>query len=179
MSCQCKGDAACCQPDIEAGMAALDALIDRYGDDPGNLITVLQGAQDIYRYLPLPVMQHIAQRMDIRSSRVYGVATFYAQFRFEPVGKHLILLCQGTACHVNGADQIETALADELKLKMGETSADQLFTLSSAACLGCCSLAPVMMINGTAYGPLTPDKARAIIRDIRKQEEAQGGVAVC
>jgi NADH-quinone oxidoreductase subunit E len=86
------------------------------------------------------------------------------------MGKYVILLCQGTACHVNGSEKIETALSEELKIKLGETTADGLFTLTDAACLGCCSLAPVMMINGQAYGPLTPDKARGIIRGIYAQE---------
>ena len=152
-----------------------------YSQSPGKtgmLIPVLQKAQDIYGYLPVEVMRHIAAELGIKPAKVYGVATFYAQFRFTPVGKYIILLCQGTACHVNGADKIETALCDELKIKPGETTEDGLFTLNNAACLGCCSLAPVMMINGQAYGPLTPDKARRIIRDIYSGERqgAEEGV---
>jgi NADH-quinone oxidoreductase subunit E len=149
---------------------AIDDLLARYKHDPGNLITVLQETQEILGYLSIVTMREIAGCMNIPSTHVYGVATFYTQFRFQPIGKHHILLCEGTACHVNGAKLIETALVDELKLEMGQTSEDKLFTLSSAACVGCCSLAPVIMINGQAYGPLTPDSARKVVSNIRKQE---------
>lgn len=148
----------------------IDDVVREYSKEKGNLITVLQKAQDIYGYLPLSVLQHIADEMGVKRARVYGVATFYTQFRLKPMGKYLILLCQGTACHVNGSDRIKIALSEELNIKMGETTEDGLFTLDSAACLGCCSLAPVMMINGQAHGPLTPDKARKIVREIYKRE---------
>ncbi len=98
-----------------------------------------------------------------------GVATFYTQFRLTPVGKNLIMLCKGTACHVNGADSIEKALCGELGISDGETTKDGLFSLKTVACLGCCSLSPVMMINENTYGSLTPEKAVAVIRDIRKE----------
>jgi NADH-quinone oxidoreductase subunit E len=159
-------------------LGLLDDILAESRGKQGMLIPVLQKAQDIYGYLLVEVMRHIAAELGIKPAKVYGVATFYAQFRFTPVGKYIILLCQGTACHVNGADKIETALCDELKIKPGETTEDGLFTLNNAACLGCCSLAPVMMINGQAYGPLTPDKARRIIRDIYSGERqgAEEGV---
>ncbi len=155
----------------EAQIASLQEVINKYTGVDGSLISILQNIQQLYGYLPLPVLEHISDRLGIKKAKIYGVATFYAQFRFTPVGKHLILLCQGTACHVNGADKIETALCDELQVEMGGTTEDRLFTLNEAACLGCCSLAPVMMIDGQAYGPLTPDKARNVIRAIYKQEE--------
>ena len=185
MNCQCNNENNECQDKANLiaiepeKMEALNDLLTKRGHDAGSLITVLQGTQEILGYLPVAAMREIAEKMNIPNSRVYGVATFYTQFRFQPVGKHMILLCQGTACHVNGAEQIETALCNELQLEMGATSEDRLFTLSSAACLGCCSLAPVMMINGQAFGPLTPEKARSIVRDIRKQEKkaTNGGAA--
>ncbi len=149
----------------------LEDVIENYRGVDGSLITVLQKAQDIYGYLPLSVLQHISDKLGAKRAKIYGVATFYTQFRLNPMGKYIVLLCQGTACHVNGSEKIETALCDELKIKMGETTADGIFTLNEAACLGCCSLAPVMMINGRAYGPLTPDKARNIIREIYVQEK--------
>jgi len=151
--------------------------LNRYNNEPGSLIAVLQETQEIMGFLPIAILREIAGRMNIPGCRVYGVATFYAQFRFQPIGKNLILLCKGTACHVNGAEHIETSLCSELELEMGQTSADGLFTLSSAACLGCCSLAPVMVINGQAYGPLTPDRARAVVREMRSREtkSAKGG----
>ncbi|MGL4791331.1 MAG: NAD(P)H-dependent oxidoreductase subunit E, partial [Anaerotignaceae bacterium] len=105
-----------------------------------------------------------------KPAKVLGVATFYAQFRMEPIGKYLIMLCQGTACHVNGSSSIETAICEELNIKEGETTADGLFTLNNVACLGCCSLSPVMMINGETYGTLTPEKAKEIVASIRDEE---------
>ncbi len=169
--CQTEKNATIKSVSTETQISALEELIDRYKGIEGSLISVLQGIQEMYGYLPRPVLEHISDRLGLKKAKIYGVATFYAQFRFTPVGKHLILLCQGTACHVNGADKIETAVCDELRVEMGGTTADRLFTLTEAACLGCCSLAPVMMIDGQAYGPLTPDKARKVIRAIYYQEE--------
>lgn len=174
MSCCCEGTE---KPVIrsvstDAQLADLEILINRFRGIEGSLISVLQQIQAIYGYLPLPVLDYVSDQLSMKKAKIYGVATFYAQFRLTPVGKHLILLCQGTACHVNGADKIETALCDELKVEMGGTTEDGLFTLNEAACLGCCSLAPVMMIDGRAYGPLTPDKARQVIRTIYKQEQS-------
>ncbi|MDD2585427.1 MAG: NADH-quinone oxidoreductase subunit NuoE [Syntrophomonadaceae bacterium] len=153
----------------------LSEVIQCYQGKKGSLITVLQKAQEIYGYLPLSVLKYIAKELKVKPAVVYGVATFYTQFRLTPVGKYLILLCQGTACHVNGADTIKTALYEELKIKEGQTTEDGLFTLDTAACLGCCSLAPVMMINGQAYGPLTPEKAINIIRGIYAAEKESTG----
>jgi NADH-quinone oxidoreductase subunit E len=98
-----------------------------------------------------------------------GVATFYTQFRLKPVGKNLIMLCKGTACHVNGADSIAQALQAELGIEDGGTTEDGLFSLKEVACLGCCSLSPVMMINETTYGSLTPEKAKEIVRKIKDE----------
>ena len=100
-----------------------------------------------------------------------GVATFYSQFRFRPVGKYLIMLCKGTACYVNGANAIANAISEEHGIGDNETTGDGLFSLSLVSCLGCCSLAPVMMINDQTYGSLTPDKAKAILRELRKEAE--------
>lgn len=149
----------------------LDDVMAHYRDVKGSLITVLQQAQEIYGYLPQDVLRYIAEQLGLKPAKVFGVASFYAQFRFEPVGKYLIMLCKGTACHVNGADSIGGALEEELGIHDGGTTHDGLFTLKYVACLGCCSLSPVMMINEETYGSLTPDKARKIIRDLRKAEE--------
>ncbi len=96
-----------------------------------------------------------------------GVATFYTQFRFQPVGKYFIMLCKGTACHVNNSDLIEKTINEHLNLHDGETTEDGLFSLKNVACLGCCSLSPVMMINGEAYGSLTPDKTKEILDSLK------------
>ncbi|WP_423230200.1 NADH-quinone oxidoreductase subunit NuoE [Thermosyntropha lipolytica] len=149
----------------------MEDVLKVYREEKGSLITVLQKTQEIYGFLPTEALHYIAASLGVKPAKVWGVATFYTQFRLTPIGKYLILLCQGTACHVNGAKQIETALCQELNIKVGDTTEDGLFTLENAACLGCCSLAPVMMINGQAYGPLTPDKAVQIIRDIYKKDK--------
>ena len=146
----------------------LDKTLEEYGKVEGSLISVLQKAQEIYGFLPREVIGHIADAMGIKTAKVYGVATFYTQFRFEPVGKFLIMLCKGTACHVNGAKAIEDAICEELGISDGETTSDGLFTLNNVACLGCCSLSPVMMVNGQTYGTLTADKARGVLNELRK-----------
>ena len=114
----------------------------------------------------------IAEETGNAPARVLGVATFYTQVRLQPVGKHLIMLCKGTACHVNGADGIEKAICEELGIADGGTTEDGLFSLKTVACLGCCSLSPAMMINDDTYGSLTPAKAVEILREIRKGEQA-------
>lgn len=152
---------------VSSDLSMLEPVLKEYGRDAGNLITILQHAQEIYGYLPIDVIYHVAEKTGVTPARVMGVATFYAQFSLKPVGKHLIMLCQGTACHVNGSERIERALCEELGIGDGETTEDGLFTLKMVACLGCCSLSPVMMINDDTYGSLTPDKAVSIIRELR------------
>ena len=136
---------------------------------PGGLMPALQKAQDIYGYLPTDVLYRIAERIGASPAKVMGVATFYSQFRLKPVGKYLIMLCQGTACHVNGSQRIEAAITQELGIADGETTDDGLFTLKNVACLGCCSLSPVMMINGETYGSLTPSKTVEILRKLKEE----------
>ena len=125
----------------------LDQIIDEYLEVQGNLIIILQKAQEIFGYLPRDVIRHISRRTGHTQAKIYGVATFYTQFRLQPIGENLIMLCQGTACHVSGSKEIEETIIQVLGIKDGETTEDQLFTLNNVACLGCCSLAPVMMIN--------------------------------
>ena len=140
-------------------LSLIKNVLDQYKDKPGSLITVLQKAQEIYGYLPTDVIYHIADVMKTTPAEVMGVATFYTQFRLKPVGKYLIMLCQGTACHVNGSERIESAICQRLGICDGDTTQDGMFSLKNVACLGCCSLSPVMMINGETYGSLTPQKA--------------------
>ena len=117
-------------------------------------------------------MEYISAELNVPPARVFGVATFYTQFRFQPVGKYFIELCKGTACHVNGADTIARTITEELGIGDGETTEDGLFSLKCVACLGCCSLSPVMMLNGETYGSLTPAKVREILAQKRKEAEA-------
>ena len=159
----------------ESDLSLLSPVLDAYRDIPGSLITVLQKAQGIYGYLPQDALRYIAAQLGIPTARVFGVATFYTQFRFAPVGKYFIELCKGTACHVNGADTIARTIAEELGITDGETTEDGLFSLKCVACLGCCSLSPVMMINGETYGSLTPAKVRDVLDGIRKEEASHDG----
>lgn len=154
-------------------LSLLEDTLTQYASVKGSLISILQKTQDIYGYVPIDAVYHIAERTGLSPAKILGVATFYSQFRFQAVGKYLIMLCKGTACYVNGADRILEAITDELGIGNNETTADGLFSLSVVSCLGCCSLAPVMMINDKTYGSLTPDKARQILRDLRKEADAE------
>lgn len=144
----------------------LDAFIEKYAGVPGSLITILQKAQEIYGWLPDDVLEHIAAHTGIKPAKVRGVVTFYTQFRTKPVGKNLILLCQGTACHVNGSGDIEDAIRRHLKVEEGDITEDGLFTYNNVACLGCCSLAPAMMIGEKTYGKLTKESTVKILSEI-------------
>ncbi|MCD8389194.1 MAG: NADH-quinone oxidoreductase subunit NuoE [Oscillospiraceae bacterium] len=153
-------------------LTLLEDTLAQYADVRGSLITILQKMQEIYGYIPIDAVYHIAERTGNTPAKILGVATFYSQFRFQAIGKYLIMLCKGTACYVNGADRIADAVMEELGIGNNETTEDGLFTLSLVSCLGCCSLAPVMMINDKTYGSLTPDKVRKILRDLRKEAQA-------
>ena len=161
---------SCCNCN-KSDLSLINDVLNKYASVDGSLITILQHAQDIYGYLPTDVLYHIAERIGSTPAKVMGVATFYSQFRLQPVGKYLIMLCQGTACHVNGSEKIEKAIKDEIGISDGETTADGLFTLKNVACLGCCSLSPVMMINDETYGRLTPEKTQEILRNLKTKED--------
>lgn len=155
--------------DSNIDLSLLKPVLDKYSNVKGSLITILQNAQEIYGYLPTKVIYEVANATGNTPAKVMGVATFYTQFRFKPVGKYLIMLCQGTACHVNGSEMIAQTIKEELGISDGETTDDGLFTLSCVACLGCCSLSPVMMINDETYGSLTPKKVREIIAELKSR----------
>jgi len=152
-------------------LSLLDPLIGKNKGKKGNLIPLLQGAQDIYGFIPRPVFEKFSDECGIPLSDMFGVATFYSQFRLKPVGKHIIKVCHGTACHVQNAKEISESLEEALKIKDGETTEDRFYTLESVACLGCCSLAPVMMISGQAYGKLTGNEAVKIVKNIKLSDQ--------
>ena len=170
MECNCTGP-SCSTVDT----ALLDPYLEQYegSSAKGNLIAILQKAQDIYGYLPTELLVYIALRLGIKPAKIMSVVTFYTQFRTKPVGKHLILLCQGTACHVNGSSVIEETIKSTLEVEEGDISSDGLFTYTNVACIGCCSLAPVMMIGDKTYGRLTKDKAIKILKDIEREEVSE------
>lgn len=164
----------CCGNDKTDRFKELAPTMEKYANTPGSLITILQKAQEIYGYLSIDVINYISDCTGIKPAKIYGVATFYAQFRLQPIGKNLIMLCQGTACHVNGSEQIEESVCEYLDIKDGETTPDGIFTLNNVACLGCCSLAPVMMVRSSegdeTYGNLTKGKVTKILDEIRARE---------
>lgn len=137
---------------------------------PSSLIPLLQKTQETFGYLPKEALEEISGHLEIPLTRVLGVATFYAQFRFEPLGKYVIKICHGTACHVNGAENIAQALREETGIDEGQTTSDGLITIERVACLGCCSLAPVIMINDKVYGKLNGEAVRKLIRKLKKGE---------
>jgi NADH-quinone oxidoreductase subunit E len=141
----------------------------RYDGAPGELIPLLQSAQDHFGYIPRRAIKYISSVTNIPESNVYGVITFYNQFRLQPMGEHQIKLCVGTACHVSGSKLLVETIQDELGIEVGGTTEDGIFTLFTVACLGCCSLAPVMMVDENTHGRLTPAAVRKILRGIRRQ----------
>lgn len=143
---------------------ALQAAITRYRGVAGALIPLLQEAQDIFGYLPGEVMGEIAKGLGLPFSKVFGVATFYAQFHLKPRGRNIIRVCTGTACHVRGAGPLLESIRQALGLKGEGTTADLRYTLETVACLGACGLAPAMMINEDTHGRLTPAKALAVLK---------------
>ena len=136
-----------------------------------SLIAILHKAQELFGYLSRDVMDEISVFMNIPSAHIWGVATFYHYFKLTPPGRHIISVCLGTACYVNGAQDILNAIRDELTIGIGETSKDNMFTLQEARCLGACGLAPVIMIDGKIFGELTPKKVLQIIQDTRKKDQ--------
>jgi len=171
MSCQCKTNATrtdwtFADPSIDIKL--FEPFLEEYVDEKGTLIPILQKAQDLYGYLPLDLIEYISAKTGIELAKVIGVVTFYTQFRMNPVGKNLILLCQGTACHVNGSGDIEQTIRGHLEVEEGEITPDGLFTYNNVACIGCCSLAPAMMIGSTTYGHLTKDKTVEILKQIKE-----------
>jgi len=143
----------------------------RYDGEPGELIPLLQSAQDHFGYIPRRAIKYISTVTNIPEATIYGVITFYSQFRLQPMGKNMIRLCVGTACHVARASVLVDTIQDELGIEPGGTTADGIFTLFTVACLGCCSLAPVMMINDETHGRLTPAEVRKILRKVRREEK--------
>lgn len=150
--------------------AVIDAIVHKHNVDPGAVIPVLQEIQDTYGYVPPVAIQRVAENMNVPASEIFGIVTFYAQFRLQPLGRNLIKVCHGTACHLGGAEMVAEALSQVTGAKEGETSPDGMFTVERVACLGCCSLAPCIMINSETHGRLTPEAVGKIVNEIRKAE---------
>ena len=140
-----------------------------YEGKPENLIPMLQRTQRAWGFLPEWALLEISDHIKLPPAKVFGVATFYAQFRLQPVGKNIIRVCRGTACHVRGSNRILKEIQSRLQVSPGETTRDRLFTLETVACFGSCALAPVMVVNDTVYGRMNPSKAMAILDEFREE----------
>ncbi len=154
------------KPDVPAkDKAAIETIIAHYQGNKGALIPVLQEVQAALGWLSQDSLRAIAGGLDVPISQVYGVVTFYTQFRLKPIGQHLVRVCHGTACHVGGAEKISEALLSALNTSEGGTTGDGKFTVESVACLGCCSLAPVLMVDNETFGRLTADSAVKAVKE--------------
>jgi NADH-quinone oxidoreductase E subunit len=148
---------------IAAKYAELEAYISENKDMDGALIPVMQKAQELFGYLSLETMELISERLDVPVAEIYGVATFYALFSLTPKGEYVISVCTGTACYVKGAQLVLDEVKNQLGIGSGETTKDGKFSIQDTRCLGCCGLAPVMMINNDVYGRLEPADVKDIL----------------
>ena len=148
----------------------IDSVLLKYGNHEESLIAILQDVQSFLGYISADAVEYITEKTGIASSRIMGVASFYAGFRLKPVGKYRIMVCMGTACHVNGSERVGDTVKRVLGIEAGDVTEDGLFSWEEVACLGCCSISPAMMINDTVYGNLTQDKVVSIINSIKEEE---------
>jgi NADH-quinone oxidoreductase subunit E len=156
--------------------AALDGLkskLERMGRERSRLIPMLQLVQDTLAYLPPAAIRLVSEHLEISVSEVYGVATFYNQFRFNPPGRHPIKVCLGTACHVKGGEIILENFERKLQIRDGQTTADREFSIDRVACVGCCALAPVAIVGETLYGKMQPSKVEGIVLRVKIEKEQQ------
>lgn len=150
----------------------VDSIIDLYGTEQKNLITILQAIQADYRYLPREILEHTAERMGIPIAKIYSVATFYENFSLDAKGKYIIKICNGTACHVRNSMPILNKVRKYLGVsEENPTTEDMMFTVETVSCLGACGLAPVMTINETVHPAMTPEAAVALIKEIQTAEK--------
>jgi NADH-quinone oxidoreductase subunit E len=151
--------------------STLVGIRQKFEGKPDELIPILQSVQEALGYLPEKAILEVASIVGVPSSTAFGVATFYTQFRLQPVGKHIIRVCRGTACHVRGSGRIQREIQARLKVAPGETTEDRLFTLETVACFGSCALAPVVVIDGSVYGRMTSSKVGRILDRLEKEVE--------
>jgi len=146
----------------------LDKIFTGYKGKQEELIPILQETQEAFRYLPAVAMREIARFLNITVNNIFGVATFYAQFKLTPLGRKVIRVCRGTACHVRGSGKVLTEMEKQLGIKAGETTPDMEYTLETVACIGACALAPTMTIDGETYGKMTTKKVAEVLGDRTK-----------
>ena len=152
----------------------ISEIVAKYQADPGSVIAILQDVQEKFRYLPRPALENVSRELAIPLSRVLSLATFYKAFSLKPKGRNPVHVCLGTACHVRGAQLILEKFERELGLKTGETSADLAFSLDAVRCVGCCGLAPVVMVDDEIHGEVTPDQVPVILEKYLKKAKESG-----
>jgi len=156
-------------------VSQIKAILEKYPNAKReNLIPILQDVQEKCGYLSREVVSEVAKYIDLPPAKIYGVATFYNQFRFQPLGKYHIMICRGTACHVKGSKKVLDMVTKVVGVQPGHTTRDGLFSLGVVACMGACGLAPVVNINGEFYAKVTPKKLAGIIAEIREKELKNG-----
>lgn len=154
-------------------LSDVDTILDSKGTEPFAVMEVLQDVQDAFRYIPEEAMVQISERLDVPLIEVFRLANFYKAFSLKPRGRHLVTVCAGTACHVQGAPRLLDTVLGLLDTKPGETTSDGAFTVETVNCLGACALAPVVVIDGQYYDHMTPGKVQALIEDIRFDDELE------
>ena len=146
----------------------IDAIIENYKANPETLLMIMQDISDLYNYVPPEVVPVLMERLRVQESLIYSVATFYKTISLEPRGKYIVNVCTGTACHVRGADKIMDALKEKLKIKEGQTTDDNLFTLEAVRCVGCCASGPVITVNQETHGGLDRSSAVEVIEGYKQ-----------
>lgn len=153
---------------MERNFEKVEEILKKHGYEKKNLIKILLDVQKEYRHIPKEVVNYLSVALDIPPAKIFGVATFYAQFSLKPKGEYTILICDGTACHMEGSMSLIKAIEEEVGVKPGEVTQDLKFSLDKVGCLGACALAPAMVINGEVYGNLTPEKTKEILRKLKE-----------
>ena len=148
----------------------LEKIIEQHQGKPGMVISVLEGIQEDYGYLPQEILKQASEKLEVPLAQLFSMATFYSAFSLTPRGKHIVYACLGTACHVRGGARILKGLSQQLGVKPGDTTEDRQFTLETVRCIGCCSLAPVVKVGDDVYGYNTADKMRGILDNYKEQE---------
>jgi NADH:ubiquinone oxidoreductase subunit E len=154
---------------IEIDWAKINGIIDKYHCNKESLLMIMQDISGLYNYVPREVIPVLVDKLGVKESLIYGVATFYKTISLEPRGRFIVSVCTGTACHVLGADKITDALKEKLAIKEGETSADGLFTLEAVRCVGCCASGPVITVNKQTHGGLDRSRALKVVEEYKQQ----------
>ena len=162
MACKCGG---------EGEAEVLRKMLEKYTEDKSNLIQILNEVQEKYGYIPKFAQEEISKYLKIPMAEIYGVITFYARFTLEPKGKYNIAVCLGTACYVNGSERVLERIKEILKIDVGQTTPDGLFSLEATRCVGACGLAPVFKVNEEVYGKSTPELVEKVIAEYRNKEK--------